>query len=278
MQKGLFITVNYLQADLTISLLKNLLKLPGINDFTLAVVDNSVADDEYKKLEEFKNNSACPSLFVFNASSNLGYFGAADYALKKLETKAKEYKYVIVSNNDVEIHDKDFFNNLFALNEDAAVIAPDIISVLTGRHHNPHFLKPLSSWQKFQYKLLFSGYAMGWFLYHARMSFKSFKKKGNNKTEIIKQEIFSAYGAFIIFKEKYFKSGGKIDHGYFLYGEETSVSAQCRDMKLKILYCPELVVFHNEHATTQGQGFKRKIYKLQRNAYKYIKNNYSDIY
>lgn len=278
MQKGLFIIVNYGFADLTIQLLKNLYELQGVENFRIAVADNSEDIREIEKLNNYKNTLEQPSLLLYKSTRNLGYFGAVDFVLKKLETKAEAYKYVIVSNNDVEIRDSDFFKKLMALNEDAAVIAPDIISVLTGKHHNPHFLKPLNSWQKFQYRLLFSGYAMGWLLYHTRMLFKSFKKKENNKMEIKKQEIFSAYGAFIIFKEKYFKSGGKIDHGYFLYGEETSVSAQCSAMNLKILCCPKLVVFHNEHTATQSRGFKRKIYKMQKNAYKYIKSNYPGFY
>jgi GT2 family glycosyltransferase len=278
MQKGLFITVNYGNAEMTIDLLKNLFHLSGIESFEIAVVDNSPMDEDFQKLQEFKKSLNQPSLMIFKPEMNLGYFGGANFILKNENYLNKEFQYVIISNNDIEIRDQNFFRKLMALNEDVAVIAPDIISTLTGRHHNPHFLNPINRWQKFQYKLLFSGFLIGWILHQLRTLAKSLKNNNQVETEIHKQEIFSAYGAFMIFDKKYFQSGGFIDYGYFLYGEETSVSAQCRDLKLKILYCPELIVFHKEHTTTQSHGFKRKIYKLQRNAYMYIKKHYTDFY
>ena len=278
MSKSIFITVNYCNADITIDLLNNILELRCIENFTIAVVDNSPDKDDFIKLEKFKNSLPWPSLLLYKPSGNIGYFGAVYFVLNKFGEEKKEFQHVIISNNDIEIRDKDFLKKLLVLKEDAAVIAPNIISSLTGMHQNPHFLNPISKWQKNQYRLLYSNFYLGWFLYHSRRLVRSFKKNNDLKMNIKKQEIFSAHGAFMILEKKFFQAGGIIDHGYFLYGEEISISAQCRGMKLKIIYCPELIVFHNEHTTTKGHGFKRNIYELQQRAYKYIKNKYSDIY
>lgn len=277
MHKGLIIIVNYNFAELTIQLIKNLYELNGIENFIVAVADNSENENEISKLEDFKKSLNEPSLQLFKTTGNLGYFGAADFVLNKFAKDRKDLQYVIISNNDIEIRDKDFFLKLFAAGDDAAVIAPDIISTATGKHQNPQHETPLGRGQKFQYRLLYSNYLLGYILHHSRKMLRSFRKKAPGK-RILKHEIFASHGAFIILRDIFFKAGGYIDCGCFLFGEEDRIAAQCRDMKLKILFCPELVIFHNEHATTKGQGFRRAIYKLQKNAYRYNKNKYPGFY
>ncbi len=242
-------------------------------NFIIAVADNTPDESDFTKLEEFKRNTDWPALHLFKTPGNIGYFGAVDFVMKKMGNR-EEFQYLIVSNNDIEIRDRNFFAKLLAMEDDASVIAPDIISTSTGKHQNPYRLNALSKWQKLQYRLLFSGYLFGWVLYQSRSLMQSFCKSDPSLVKPERRTIFSAHGAFMIFTRKFFQQGGIIDHGYFLYGEEESTSAQCRKLNMEILFCPELVVFHNEHATTNSEGFKRKIYKMQQNAYKYIKKNY----
>lgn len=274
MSKILFITVNYCQADLTLQLLNNLFDMAGLQNVIIAVADNSPGEDDFQKLQEYKSNSGHDSLHLYKSPGNIGYFGAADFVMKQIGFTDEVYQYLIISNNDIEIRDKDFFVKLLAMQNNAAVIAPDIVSTSTGKHQNPYRMNALSKSQQWQYRLLFSGYMVGWLLYHSRVLIQSFNDTGLSSVKPERSAIYSAHGAFMIFTRKFFQHGGIIDHGYFLYGEEESTSAQCRQLKLEILLCPELVVFHNEHATTNYHGFIRKIYKMQQNAYRYIKKHY----
>lgn len=274
MKRNLFITINYCQAELTIKLLKNLSELVGVENFIIGVADNSPGDADFRKLQEYKSSAQQDALHLFKSPGNIGYFGAAAFVMMEIGFNKEEFQYLIISNNDIEIKDKDFFLKLMAIEDDTAVIAPDIVSTVTDKHQNPYRLNPLSKSQKLQYRLLFSGYIFGWLLYQSRALLQSLRKADRSEKIPQRTAIFSAHGACMIFANRFFQQGGIIDHGYFLYGEEESTSAQCRQLKLEILLCPELVVFHNEHATTNYKGFIRKIYKMQQNAYRYIKKHY----
>ncbi|HPB24151.1 MAG TPA: glycosyltransferase [Bacteroidales bacterium] len=276
MKRGLFLTVNYFQAAMTIELIKSLLAISGVEHFRIVVVDNSASSEEYEQLLNFKKLTE-GDVEILKTPSNLGYFGAVNFALKH-PGNSKGYDYVIVSNNDIEIRDRQFFQNLLELQSDAQVIAPDIISLTTGRHQNPHRTSPVSRFQKFQYRLLYSNYYFGLILYHARKLIKSTTARHHRMAKPAKQAIFSAYGAFFIFHRSYFEMGGTIDYGYFLYGEEDSVAAQCAENGMKIALLPDFEVFHNEHISTDSTGFKKNIYQLQQKAYRYIKANYLNFY
>jgi GT2 family glycosyltransferase len=278
MPLNLFITVNYCQAEITIHLLKNIAELTDNEKFIIVVADNSPYEENFIKLEEFKRNFPWPSLLLFRSPSNIGYFGAVDHVLKEIDIAKEDLQILIVSNNDIEINDKDFFVKLLSLDNKAAVIAPDIISVLTGQHQNPHRKYSISKSQKIQYHLLFSNYYFGYLLYLFRKTAKWFMGINLKKETPEQGQIFSAHGAFMIFTNKYFKAGGKIDNDFFLYAEEDSVAAQCANLNLEIIFHPELIVFHNEHISTNSSGFKKIIYKIQKKSYKHIKSKYPEFY
>ncbi len=275
--KVVFITVNYCQAELTINLLENLSRISGTKDIKVIVVDNSNDKDDVKKIQDYKNRDKTLSLDILKAPSNMGYFGAVNFALKSL-SHLYDFDFLIVSNNDIEIRDEAFFENLRALMGGPEIIAPDIVSTVTGKHQNPHRLNKITKNQKLQYRLLFTNYYFGLTLYLGRKLVKKMLFHDAKMNKPGKMFIYSAHGAFIVFSKAYFEKGGTIDDGYFLYGEEDSIAAQCEKSGMKILMTPELQVYHNEHVSTDGSGFKRKIYLLQKKAYKYIKANYPNFY
>jgi GT2 family glycosyltransferase len=278
MSKGLFITVNYRSSQLTTAVLRNISEIAGCNQLEIAVIDNSEQDAEFERLQKFATDCKFVPLHLFQAPSNIGYFGAANFALNKLHDRIDSFAYIIVANNDIEIKDSFFFEKLNSEINEAAILAPNIISTVTGKHQNPHRLHPVSKWQKYQYMLLYSNYYIGWLLYHFRKIGKSLVGYRDISIPEQKMKIFAAHGSLIIFTKRYFQSGGTIEYEYYLYGEEDSVAAQCYKLKQIILFCPGLTVFHNEHHTLQSSGFKKRIYMMQKKAYHYIKNKYDFFY
>jgi GT2 family glycosyltransferase len=277
MKKILLITVNYNNAAVTLNLLDKLLDTGYPEESVIAVVDNSQPENEFRQLREWADKHADLNVKIFRTGNNTGYFGAAGFVLNEMDFKADDFEYVIIANNDVLIDSPDFWNILESMETDAAVIAPQIYSVSGHKFQNPHRMSPVTKWQKFQYRLLFTGYTLAFVLYHARKLMKSFKQRkvAPQAESLI---IYSAHGAFMIFTRQYFRSGGVIDHGYFLYGEEDSVAAQCALFGLTIQFEPALKIRHLDHVSTGGSGFKKRIYSLQKNAYRYILKNYPGFY
>jgi len=104
------------------------------------------------------------------------------------------------------------------------------------------------------------------------------KISNRNVVKIQKEErIFSPHGAFIILNKSYFDKGGYIDTGYFLYGEESSLSAQANILGLSVGFVPDLLIQHWENIST-GKRFTRSKFQFQKDAYKYIRYKYPDFY
>lgn len=278
MAKILFITVDYRRPDLTIALLNNFAQMNFSRAIDIIIADNTPEEESSQELNNYVAGVRGLSVELIKTGKNLGYFGAANFVLNQLSHFSAKYQAVIIANNDIEIKDPLFFIKLVSVTHRAAVIAPDVVSTVTLRHQNPHRIHPLSRLQKLQYRLLYMNYYSGAFLFYARKFLKSIVCIQKKTACLDEGEIFSAHGSFMIFTQKYFLGGGRIDSGYFLYGEEDSVAAQCARLGFPILYFPGLVVYHNEHQTTQSEGFKKAVYYWQKKAYTYIRSHYPGLY
>lgn len=213
-----------------------------------------------------------PHIKVFNSDKNLGYFGGLKYGIE--QTSLDDLDYLIICNNDIQIDDADFFVILDRKLDDYDVIAPSIMTP-DGIQQNPHREKSPSKLRKYFYRIYYINYLLAFVINKSIILKKYLRRKSNSEQK--ERTIFSPHGAFIIFNTSFFKNGGFIDDGYFLYGEEDSVAAMCDSMNLKTGFVPELKIFHKESLTT-GKWMSINKFKIQKSAYKYIRKNYTCIY
>lgn len=247
MTKFLIILVNY-QSDACIyQYIEMLLNTANFQELEIIITNN-------KAVDSVRLNNFCQrftNIKILEPSQNLGYLGGAHFALRYyLETVKKLPQFVILSNPDIEIVDKDFFSQLSTIQEEAEVLGPQIISVYKGDNQNPFYKNRIS-----QRKLklirfvttntaLYTGYR---FLFNLKKLLKpSFQD--NNRTEAIR--VYAVHGAFIIFRDTFFKNGGTLDYRLFLFGEEIYIAEMCRKFNMKMLYIPTLKVRHHEHQMT----------------------------
>ena len=85
-------------------------------------------------------------------------------------------------------------------------------------------------------------------------------KKGEVKAV---RKIYAPHGSCIIFNKNYFERGGTLDHISFLFGEEIFVGETVRNLRLNVLYIPEIKVRHYEHSSI-GNVISRRINKFYR--------------
>jgi GT2 family glycosyltransferase len=207
------------------------------------------------------------------AHRNLGYFGAAKWQLAKLDFADKEF--VIVSNSDVYILNEDFFYVLSQSLDMYDVIAPSI-QTPEGIEQNPHRKSPYSLRRKMLFTLYFSNYVIASIIANV-IALKKSILRTTIIAEMSEQRICSPHGAFVIFTKNYFANNGYIDDGYFLYGEEDSISAIVEQNNLKIGFVPRLRVLHFESVTT-GKGLSKTKYGFQKEARGYIKIKYPHLF
>lgn len=263
--KGLLIVVHYgkwIIIEKFIADIKNFLT----DDINLYIVNNSSEIFPENKKEEY--------IFTVNAPSNLGYFGGASYAFNYFDIK--DYKFIIICNNDTKIDGSDFFIRLKEKIDLYDIIAPSI-RTKKGIEQNPNIESGYTFARKIFNKLYFSSYVFA-VLLDSLVTFKKrilirVPKTGDEKERLI----FSPHGSFIIFNRSFFDKGGVIDKDLFLYGEEESLSAQAKNLKLKIGFVPSLMIIHDENTTTK-RGLSKFKYDNQRFAHTYIENKYPDFF
>ncbi len=280
------IVVNYKKSDLTVGLARSLVRLGPIPGLRLVIVDNDSTPESREGLRPIESMDL-KTEFIYE-KQNHGYFGGARKGLEAVKQKWPS-DWVIISNSDIEFTDPEFFTQLAKENPSAqaGLLAPRVLSGLSGRDQNPYMRKrPTASRMQF-YKWMFR-YRITCFLYQMAGLVKSLTKsltKSHTKSVIKsklsssvtaspqREKIYAAHGSFLIFSKNYFDKGGDFAHRPFLFGEEVTVAERCRQLNLEVIYEPQLVVSHIEHAT-MGWIPSSKMLKFQREASEYCADTF----
>ncbi len=185
---------------------------------------------------------------VLTPGKNLGYFGAAQMALQQFPHS----QWTIVSNTDLEFATPNFFSVLkdFKSTPDVGVVAPEIISDLTGRDQNP-YMKERPSARKMRFlKYMFSTDLSSVIYQRLSASKKTFRTPTKKAAARHAQAIYAPHGSFLLFHQNYFVKGLDFEHPPFLFGEEITVAENLKAARLIALYDPALKIRHQEHQAT----------------------------
>lgn len=276
----LIICVNYNSTEDTAQFVRNLIDLDSSNQMEVLIANNSAKDESDSSF----NFLVTDRLKVLNIPQNKGYFGAAQAALEYYSTQKQLPPFVIVSNVDLEISDKDFVNKVTTLKFDAktAVIAPAIISLLSKRNSNPYLSHRPTNTRMHFYKWVFAhwltcqAYQLLGLTKAKLKSLFSRNPAALRAGVLIDQKsspIYAAHGSFMIFTSNYFQNGGNFKHGAFLYGEEVTVAEFCLKHDLKTIYEPNIQIYHREHGST-GMVYSRKTLSFIKESSKYLADTY----
>lgn len=264
-KKGLIIVVHFGKWIITEEFIDHI-KTYLSEDLILYVVNNSPELLPIQKQAIY--------IEIINAPSNLGYFGGANYAFNYVDIN--NFDFIIICNNDIEIIDSNFFNYLQEKIDYYDIIAPSI-ETKEGIEQNPYLEGEFTSFRMIFYKLYFNNYLFAYILTKLVFLKKMIGINFRNKEKETERVISSPHGAFIIFNRTFFDNGGFIEDKLFLYGEEDSISAQAKSLKLKIGFVPSLKIIHKEHTTTK-KGLSKHKYINQCFAYDYISKKYPDFF
>ena len=262
------ITVEYGNRGDTLSLVESLEKTEGYEAIELVIVDNSEQDVPFdSKIAEASRRIRIRRL---KPPDNLFYWGGANAALSELGHFASddEPRWVVICNNDVTFSDGSFFTRLATLDpRSGGLIAPCIISAVTGRDQNPFMRKSPGFLTRARWKLYDSGYGMAQLLLSLRpvwlAAAKAFKRSAVG--ELVAAEIFAPHGACVVVSSDFFRKGGRLDTAVPLFAEELTIATEAARLRVPVTYVPQLRVTHREHTTT-GRQLTRFKYELERRA------------
>lgn len=251
----LMICVNYKNDGETTRFVQDFLNQTDVFDQKIIIVNNSESPSVYSPLTSLASSD--PRIWLLTPGKNLGYFGAASLGFIEYSKTFPLPDWVIVSNTDIEFLHANFFSalNQFHANSTHAIVAPAIISSLTGQDQNPNMRARPSRFRMHFYKWVFR-YHVPLKIYELLSCLKQSVKKacsrsmGSQTSSPQLTAIYAPHGAFVIFHRTYFDAGGSLDHGTLLYGEEIFVAENARRLGLSVIYDPRLRILHREHSTT----------------------------
>jgi GT2 family glycosyltransferase len=268
------ICVNYRSSDAAIEFVGDLLAQDTIDRLEIVVVDNSASETAGLRLP-YQH----PNVRILTPSSNLGYFGGADFGVQQLGAHPE---WLAVSNPDVRMPGRRFFSDLFSNHPSgaAAVVSPQIVSA-DGLDQNPFMPRRPSSVRMHLYKWLFR-YHQSTLAYEIlsaqKQRLRTLLGHGRNHRDLSTSElkprrIYAPHGSFILFHRSYFEGGGTLRYGTFLFGEEFFVAETARRLGLDVVYDPRLRLIH-QGRVSRGVLPDRKMSRHIREASKHLADTY----
>ena len=272
---ALIITVNFRHAECTLQFLASASRLESFNRCYLLIVDNNSDDGSVDRLQQ--GTTGFDNVEIAVSQRNLGYFGAASWALDQYRSQHHTPDWVVVCNNDIVFDDPQFLSRLlFRHWHSVGVLAPAIRSQLTGFDSNPMIAARPGRMRRLRYRFLLSNYYVAWLTqWLAPIVRKSRKRLRGRRSKSAEQSarIYAPHGSFLIFSRQFFEAGGILDDGCFLYGEEITVAETCCRLGLPVIHDPTLRLSHLD-SQTLGRTLTRNSYKLQKAGLQYALGKY----
>lgn len=275
-----FIILHYLTSDDTIQCIESIIRSINYNNYFIVVVDNASYNDSFKILEEkFKDESKVHLIkneynMGFAKGNNVGY----SYAKNVLKSD-----YIMCINNDTLIEQNNFIDiaiNLFEYKK-YDILGPDIISTKDGFHQNPMNLKAKIENNVIKKTIMKNIILLIMNYLHFEDIYKNLKNKIKKsslmkyKNELYDKEMENVkiHGACILFSPNYVKRYNGFFDKTFMYMEEDILFYIAKRDNLKIMYTPDLHIYHKEFSATNY--YTKKSNKTLRFRYKNtIKSGY----
>jgi len=284
------VLVHYNHYENIIKMVNTFLKLNYPN-VKIVIVDNGSKNDQFRILyETFKENEI---IRIIKNNRNYGYGVGNNVGIEYLRKLA--IKYVLISNPDILIDDKDIFKKLIKSfdRRNIAIVAPRI-SHLDNSETNPGiFRRPHERSIKLsKLKYLFPIISESYFIYlylrtFMRHNLKKYfdyprrnKIRNNKFLTGQKTEVYSVIGCFFMINLDFFidnKIYPVFDENIFLYNEELALAEKIYQNKGKEIVLKNCKIVHLGHSGPKlawGKNYYLKILKHSFKSYKYILRNY----
>jgi GT2 family glycosyltransferase len=228
-----------------------------ISDYHIVIVDNASSNGTGVKLQKaYKDN---PDITVLLNLENQGFARGNNVGFLYAKQKWNP-EYIVLMNNDVFLTEKSLIQKLDREYEYShfAVLGPMVMTKdgrcdVNPQHTEFSDIKAID--KKIQYyKKDFKRYQYYYApVYYKLASVKGAllgKKKKAEKEYLKRRENVKLHGCFLIFSQEYMKEFDGLDASTFLFWEEEFLYKHMIENGKKMVYNPEIIVFHLEDAAT----------------------------
>ncbi len=238
------VSINYNTAEHTIEMVHNL-RQSHYDNLHILIVDNCSQQEDYEKLQQ----ANLPAQLI-RSEQNLGFSGGNNIGLRiAAENKAD---YVMLLNNDTTVEPDALCLMVDCLEQGKAhAVCPKILN-----YHNRRLI----------------GYAGGSLSdFKGAVSIPGAGQQDNGQFDRSRPITFAS-GCCVMMKTETWKQLDYMEEKYFLYFEDTALSAKLRRLNKTTLYLPQAIIYHKESVSTTRYSDNYQYY-FCRNRLLYIREN-----
>jgi len=253
-----FVILHYLALEDTIECIDSIISNLDISS-EIVVVDNASNNGSVEELEKYYKGKR--SVHILKMKYNSGFAKGNNHGYQY----AKQFlhsDFIVLLNNDTIIKQKDFVQKVNEIyqREKFDIMGPDIISLVNNVHQNPVALCGmddieiekaiknarrnllLNSIGYLSLKLTLIKFIKN--ILHVKRSIPENKLAREAKKNPL------LHGSCLIFARNYIEKYNGLFSDTFMFGEEDILWYISQREKLKVLYSPELRIYHKEDAST----------------------------
>lgn len=256
-----FVILHYRSKEDTIKCVNSIRQRVDAQRYKIVIVDNASPDGSGNELKLLYADETDISVHINN--TNLGFASGNNVGFKIAKY---EYRcdFICMTNSDTYLIQDDFFNQIILDYQEYQyyVLGPYVVNQDIEAHCNPmgtHLISYKESVKKIrslQWQLLFNRVGVDEFLRKVKC-----KIVHSNVSQLdYKQYHIDAklHGCCLIFSPLFVHKYDGLIEGTFLYLEEELLYIQMMNENQKMLYSPNVRIFHSEDASTDKIAHGRK--------------------
>lgn len=252
-----FVILHYTAIEMTIGCVSSIRRQIDTVKYKIIIVDNCSPDDSWRELNLiFRNNT---DVVLLHSDENVGFARGNNIGFSYAKQKYHPH-FLILMNNDVCLIQGWLYKKLKQKYEetDYAVLGPMIITGEGSICSSP-LRKEILSMQaarrsmRRNYRLLkLNCFRLDKIYRSIKSKFYKHVPQFSVEERLIQHENVEIHGCFMVFSENYISRYDGLDPSTFLYMEEDILFLHLMKNNLKSVYCPDIVIYHKEDASTDA--------------------------
>jgi GT2 family glycosyltransferase len=224
-------------------------------EYHLFLIDNTPSEGTTRLLEDIVNRFPVAG---YTHIQNPGNFGVAKGNNQGIELSlAQNFSHTLLLNNDIEFDQQDLFDKLIghATTQGDHLIIPKI-----------YFYDSRKIWM-----------AGGFFRENRGIVGHVGAGESDTPTNSTPRYFDYAPTCFMLINNNVFRRVGLMDEKYFVYYDDVDFLLRVKKTGYRILYLPDLIVFHKVSSSTGGKESLFSIYYNTRNRIYFLRKNYKGL-
>lgn len=252
-----FVILHYQALEDTSKAIESLCSNLDTDEFHIVVVDNASPNETGKILiEKYQNNS---KITVICNEKNTGFACGNNLGYAYLK-KNYQVDYIVLMNNDIVFTEHSFLKKIekeYTASE-FSILGPMVMTADGKYTSSPIRTIPIKraeiefAIKEYKKRLLLNRLYL-WPFYCLVKTFREKKKSTKivcTYDKLCRQENVQIHGCFMVFSKKYIEQEDGLCNRTFLYCEEDILYLTALKNDYKIVYQPNIVIYHKEDAST----------------------------